>query len=90
MRKLRFFQPHDYISIDYDTQQGTMVSLRMGRVIHRKLEPLQNEPLKLEIAKFIEAVGHRHPPLVTGEDGLKALELAISINDQIEARSKRV
>ena len=38
-RKLRFFQPHDYISVDYATQTGIMVSLRMGRVIERKLEP---------------------------------------------------
>src|SRR5262249_31048676 len=32
IRKLRFFQPHDYISVDYAAQAGTMVSLRMGRV----------------------------------------------------------
>ena len=38
-RKLRFFQPHDYISVDYASQTGTMVSLRMGRVTERKLEP---------------------------------------------------
>jgi predicted dehydrogenase len=89
MRKLRFFQPHDYISIDYDTQQGSMVSLRMGQVIHRKLEPTQNEPLRLELSAFIEAIAQHHPPVVGGEDGLKALELGISINDQIEGRSKR-
>src|SRR5215471_9761399 len=81
-RKLRFFQPHDYISIDYDTQQGSMVSLRMGQVIHRKLEPTENEPLKLELSAFIEAVAQRHPPAVSGEDGLKALDLGICINDQ--------
>jgi predicted dehydrogenase len=90
MRKLRFFQPHDYISIDYDTQQGSMVSLRMGQVIHRKLEPTQNEPLRLELSAFIEAIAQHHLPVVSGEDGQKALELGISINDQIEARSKRV
>ena len=90
MRKLRFFQPHDYISIDYDTQQGSMVSLRMGQVIHRKLEPTENEPLRLELSAFIEATAQRRPPVVSGEDGLKALELGISINDQIEGRSKRV
>jgi len=44
VRKLRFFQPHDYISVDYANQTGTMVSLRMGGVIERKLEPPQQEP----------------------------------------------
>ena len=52
-RKLRFFQPHDYISVDYATQTGTMVSLRMGRVIERKLEPPVGEPLKIELESFV-------------------------------------
>jgi len=89
MRKLRFFQPHDYISVDYGTQKGTMVSLRHGRVLERKLEPAENEPLKLELRSFVESVAGRKIPAVTGEDGLKALELAIAINAQIETRSKR-
>ncbi len=90
MRKLRFFQPHDYISIDYAAQKGTMVSLRMGRVIERKLEPVENEPLKLELQAFIGAVTRRETPVVSGDDGLKALQLAITINDQIISRSKPV
>jgi predicted dehydrogenase len=88
MRKLRFFQPHDYISIDYASQKGTMVSLRMGRVTERKLEPTEAEPLKLEIQSFLEAASGRHPPVVTGEDGRRALELAILINEEINQRSK--
>src|SRR5207253_7252560 len=87
MRKLRFFQPHDYISIDYASQKGTMVSLRMGRVIERKLEPAENQPLKLELQSFVEAVANRTIPVVTGEAGLNALQLAIFINDEIETRS---
>lgn len=87
MRKLRFFQPHDYISIDYATQKGSMVSLRMGRVIERKLEPPENQPLKLELQSFVNAVSKRETPVVSGEDGRKALALAISINDEIISRS---
>ncbi len=87
MRKLRFFQPHDYISIDYASQKGTMVSLRMGRVIERRLEPPEREPLKLELQSFAEAVAFHRQPVVSGEDGLKALELAISINEEIDRRS---
>jgi len=88
MRKLRFFQPHDYISVDYSSQRGTMVSLRMGRVTERKLEPLEQEPLKLELKSFLDVVSSREVPLVTGDDGLRALELALAINEQIESRSK--
>src|SRR5215471_8951077 len=67
-RKLRFFQPHDYISIDYASQTGIMVSLRMGRVTERKLEPPQEEPLKLELMAFVRCVEQRGKPIVSGED----------------------
>jgi predicted dehydrogenase len=87
MRKLRFFQPHDYISVDYASQRGSIVSLRRGRVMERKLEPPEQEPLKLELESFLECVKTRKIPQVPGEDGLKALELALAINDKINSRS---
>jgi predicted dehydrogenase len=85
-RKLRFFQPHDYISVDYASQTGTMVSLRMGRVTERKLEPPNQEPLKLELMSFVDCVKTRGKPAVSGEEGLRALELAMSINTAIAER----
>jgi len=87
VRKLRFFQPSDYISVDYALQAGTMVSLRMGRVTERKLEPANAEPLRLELESFVDCVRTRKSPLVRGEDGLRALELAMMINEQIARRS---
>jgi predicted dehydrogenase len=87
-RKLRFFQPHDYISVDYATQTGIMVSLRMGRVTERKLEPEGGEPLKIELESFVNCVKTRSIPVVSGEDGFRALELAININEAIARRSK--
>lgn len=86
IRKLRFFQPHDYISVDYASQTGTMVSLRMGRVQERKLEPRGDEPLRAELASFVACVHSRETPVVTGEDGLRALELAMRINAAIAER----
>src|SRR5262249_25173600 len=62
-RKLRFFQPHDYISVDYASQSGLMVSLRMGRVIERPLGPFNGEPLKLQLASFVECVTNRGTPI---------------------------
>jgi len=85
-RKLRFFQPHDYISVDYASQTGTMVSLRMGRVIEQKLEPANEEPLKLQLAAFAESVKSRRAPLVDGDDGFRALDLAMRINSAIAER----
>jgi predicted dehydrogenase len=88
VRKLRFFQPSDYISVDYASQTGSMVSLRMGRVTERKLDPPSGEPLKLELEAFVHCVRTRTSPIVGGEDGLRALELAMKINEQIARRSK--
>src|SRR5439155_22490021 len=82
-RKLRFFQPHDYISVDYASQTGIVVSLRMGRVLERKLEPPKGEPLKLELQSLSECVRKRGKPAVSGGDGLRALALAMRINDAI-------
>src|SRR5215467_13151235 len=85
-RKLRFFQPHDYISVDYAAQTGLMVSLRMGHVTERKLEPVKEEPLKLQLAAFAKCVEERQTPAVGGEDGCRALDLAMRINDAIAER----
>ena len=85
-RKLRFFQPSEYVSIDCTSQTGSMVSLRMGRVHQRPLEPARVEPLKAELAAFVECVRTHGKPVVTGEDGLRALELAMSINAAIAER----
>jgi predicted dehydrogenase len=85
-RKLRFFQPHDYISVDYASQTGIMVSLRMGRVIERKLEPENREPLRVELESFVDCIQRRVKPAVSGEDGLRAMELAMRINSAIAER----
>jgi hypothetical protein len=58
----------------------------MGRVIERKLEPTNQEPLKLELLSFLECVTNRGTPAVPGEDGLRALELAMRINSAIAER----
>lgn len=86
IRKLRFFQPHDYISVDYASQQGTMVSLRMGRVTERKLDPPNQEPLKVELESFVASVRTRQKPAVSGDDGFRALDLALRINAAIAER----
>ena len=88
VRKIRFFQPHDYISIDCAAQTGAVVSLRMGKVTEKKLAPPAEEPLKAELTAFLNCVRTRSNPLVSGGDGLRALELAIRINEEIDRRSK--
>jgi predicted dehydrogenase len=88
VRRIRFFQPATYLSIDYAAQkverwhllrtEGSPPSIQGGDV-----EVVNEEPLKRELADFVQAVASRRPPAVTGEDGRRALALAEAITRQI-------
>ncbi len=90
VRKIRFFQPASYLSIDYAAQKvetwrlekgsGPMPSIEGGDLaVHNE------EPLKLELADFIDAVVSRRAPAVTGEQGRRALAIAQAITDKMAA-----
>ncbi len=89
VRKIRFFQPHDYVSLDYAAQEGSVLSLKGGRITEQKLQPPHEEPLRAQLEAFVACVEERGTPAVSGEDGLRALEIALSINDEIQARGER-
>jgi predicted dehydrogenase len=89
VRKIRLFQPDAYVSIDYAEQEveGYRLARRDGerpRIQGGKLPVTREEPLKRELQDFIDAVHGRRQPLVTGEDGLRALRLAQAIADRME------
>src|SRR5262245_60430011 len=93
VRKIRFFQPATYLSIDYAAQKvdmwrlvaghGAMPSIQGGDVEVKSAEPLQ-----LELADFVDAVVSRREPMVTGEDGRRALALAQRITDKMNEATK--
>jgi predicted dehydrogenase len=91
VRKLRLFQPHEYISLDYSRQDGVRFSLGEGMKIgFAPLAVIKDEPLRLELENFIESVANRTPPRVTGAQGLAALEVAFGILAKIEEHSHLV
>jgi len=90
VRKIRFFQTASYVSIDYAAQKVEMwrlVDAAQGRPsIHGgELEVSNEEPLKRELEDFVGAVVSRRAPVVTGEAGRRALEVAEAITDKIRA-----
>ena len=101
VRKLRFFQPHQYISIDYARQDvlvidvdphaapvAAMPGLPPGLGLRKP--PVQpDEPLLLEIESFLECVRTREAPRVSAKEGLAALSLALDINAAIAAHARR-
>jgi predicted dehydrogenase len=88
VRKIRFFQPKAYVSIDYAAQKLEVWRLVQGTGPTPAIEggevPVQNEePLKRELADFVEAIATKRAPMVTGADGRRALALATQIATRI-------
>ena len=91
VRKLRLFQPHQYLSLDYQKQEAVAFTVGTNQQIgFQPLPVLKEEPLKLEIESFLEAVASRTRPRVPGEEGLRALEVARAILDKIGEHTKLV
>ncbi len=91
VRKLRLFQPGQYISLDYARQDAMMFEVGSDHAIgFHPLPVAKDEPLRLEDEDFFEAVRTRNRPRVSGEDGRRALEAAIGILGKIEEHSHRV
>ena len=94
MRKLRVFQPNEYYSLDYAEQQVLMCKLTppapgmlRPEIVAQPLAVNNREPLLAEIEAFIAAAQHHTEPIVSGQDGRRALFLAIEVLEKIRAHS---
>lgn len=90
VRKLRFFQPDSYLSIDYASQEveGWRLVRRDGerpRIEGGPISVEQDEPLRRELTDFVRAARSHTKPLVDGEAGRKALVLASQIAEKMES-----
>jgi predicted dehydrogenase len=105
VRKLRFFQPQQYVSIDYTRQDvlvftvaptaepavGVAVPGAPGSPIQITKPPVQTqEPLQAELRAFLQAVRRRSRPLVPLEDGRRALAAALDIQAAMREHSQKV
>ncbi len=94
VRKMRFFQQHEYISVDFTRQDALRV-----RVVEPGPQPKfdfttlpaeREEPLHAELKAFLESVGTRRAPMVDGAAGRRALELADQVMAGILEHGQRV
>jgi predicted dehydrogenase len=101
VRKLRFFQPRQYVSLDYGRQE--LLVFTVGHDEAASGKPTVNpqigvnkppvaseEPLHAELKSFLRAVRERSAPVVPLEDGRRALALALEIVDAIRDHGKKV
>ena len=91
VRKLRLFQPHEYISLDYSRKDAVRFRVKPPMAIDFNPLPVtKDEPLRLELEAFFASVATRNPPVVSGDHGLTALEAATGILARIEEHSRLV
>ncbi len=94
VRKFRYFQPNEYISIDFTRRDALALQVdRNGPVPQigfRKLETPQVEPLRAELEAFIDSVRTRSLPLVGGREGRAALAVAEQVMICIEQHAAQV
>jgi predicted dehydrogenase len=90
-RKLRLFQDDAYISIDLQQKVLTVVrkppagsDLAKGQVLIEERTYDQGDALLFEIEAFLQSIITGSPPVVTGEDGLRALETATRITQMVQ------
>src|SRR5207249_11710536 len=83
MRKIRVFQEDAYLSLDYQNQSGEIYRRVGGRITRDKVEIEREEPLKRQLASFIECAGTGRQPRVSGFQATAALELAVEITKQM-------
>jgi predicted dehydrogenase len=91
VRKLRLFQPHQYISVDYARQDVAAFSVGADRQISFQQVPVPKaEPLALQLGAFLDAVESRRPPKPDGPAARRSLEAALAILAKIEEHSRIV
>ncbi len=104
VRKLRFFQPHQYISLDYTRQDVIAFSVEAAKLpdvgqplasvtpginVH-KPPVVSEEPLHAELRSFLDSVRTRKRPVVPLEDGRRALAVALEVLSAIREHGRRV
>ncbi|MBI3095178.1 MAG: Gfo/Idh/MocA family oxidoreductase [Rhodocyclales bacterium] len=96
LRRLRVFQHHEYISVDFgDRRIG--ISKRREALVEGE-EPIDTETfqqppgdaLMTEIKAFVAAVRNGTPPVVSGREGRDALAIALEIDRMIAARQNSI
>jgi predicted dehydrogenase len=91
VRKLRLFQPNQYLSLDYTRQDLAVFSVNEGRQIgFEQAHVTKAEPLKLQLDAFLDSIKTRNSPKCSGPAARQTLGGALAILDKIKEHSEVV
>ena len=85
LRKIRVFQSDAYLSLDYQDQSGWIYRKDGMTIAKEEVEVERDEPLKCELAAFVDCAARGEQPKVSGLQGAAALDVALEITRLIEA-----
>jgi len=88
MRKMRLFQPDGYLAIDFQERRVSFGRKAEGDppIVAEAIEIPAGDALLGEVCAFVEAVRSGSRPVVGGEDGRRALEVALEVSRLIGLR----
>jgi predicted dehydrogenase len=95
-RRIRIFQPDTYLTLDYGSKEITLYHRtfspqdRRFQISAEQIEVEPGDALEKEIRAFVHSSLTRKPPVVTGEDGRNALDMAMRINKQIQENIEKI
>ena len=90
-RRIRVFSENSYLGLNFADQQ--LEEVKPGNInpgenypelVHRNIEVVPQLPLNAELADFVECIVNRKDPLVSGEDGLIAVQVAELVRSKIQ------
>jgi len=84
LRKIRVFQGDSYLSLDYQAQTGELFRKDGLQIVREDVVVEKDEPLKLELAAFVECASSGGKPKVSGSEASAALKVALQITRLIE------
>jgi predicted dehydrogenase len=91
VRKMRLFQPNQYLSLDYQRQDLAVFSVGAGRQIgFEQATVAKSEPLKLQFDAFLDSIETRNSPKCSGPAARQTLAGALAILDKIKEHSEVV
>ncbi len=90
IRKLRLFQPNQYLSLDYGRQDLAIFSVHNGQIGFEQAPVANGEPLKLQLDAFLDCLETRQTPKTSGRAARRSLGVALAILDKIEVHSRVV
>ena len=85
MRKIRVFQEDAYLSLDYQDQSGEIYRRVDGQITREPVAIEKEEPLRQQLASFVDCALTGGEPRVSGSHAAAALELAVEITRRIAA-----